>query len=101
MLAEVREAAAGDPDIFVLELAADSHLDINALQRAATVVLLAAGPAKKKIFEAAARGENRIPAGRLKPADIASGLGAAEAAAKACDLARTSSPRDDLVLAPP
>ena len=39
VLAEVREAAAGDPDIFVLELAADSHLEINALQRTATVVL--------------------------------------------------------------
>jgi len=39
VLAEVREAAAGDPDIFVLELAADSHVEINALQRAATVVL--------------------------------------------------------------
>jgi len=39
VLAEVQEAAAGDPDIFVLELAADSHVEINALQRAATVVL--------------------------------------------------------------
>ncbi len=39
VLAEVQEAAAGDPDIFVLELAADSNVEINALQRAATVVL--------------------------------------------------------------
>lgn len=39
VLAQVREAAAGDPDIKVLELAADSHVEINALQRAATVVL--------------------------------------------------------------
>ena len=39
VLAEVRTAAAGDPDIKVLELAADSNVEINALQRAATVVL--------------------------------------------------------------
>ncbi len=39
VLAEVQAAAAGDPDVFVLELAADSHVAINALQRAATVVL--------------------------------------------------------------
>jgi len=39
VLDEVREAAGEDPDIFVLELAADSHVEINALQRAATVVL--------------------------------------------------------------
>lgn len=39
VLAEVREAAAGDPDIFVLALPPDSDGEINALQRAATVVL--------------------------------------------------------------
>lgn len=39
VLAEVREAADGDPDIFVLELPPDSDLEINALQRAATVIL--------------------------------------------------------------
>jgi trehalose synthase len=39
VLAEVREAAATDPDIFVLELPPDSPHDINALQRAATVIL--------------------------------------------------------------
>lgn len=39
VLGEVREAAAGDPDVFVLELPSDSHRTINALQRAATVVL--------------------------------------------------------------
>ena len=39
VLAEVREAAGRDPDIFVLDLPADSHLTINALQRAATIVL--------------------------------------------------------------
>lgn len=39
VLAEVREAAGRDPDIQVLELAPDAHLEINALQRAATIVL--------------------------------------------------------------
>lgn len=39
VLAEAREAAAGDPDVFVLELPPDSHRVINALQRAATIVL--------------------------------------------------------------
>jgi trehalose synthase len=39
VLAEVREAAGQDPDIHVLELPPDAHLEINALQRAAAVVL--------------------------------------------------------------
>jgi trehalose synthase len=39
MLAEVQEEAAGDPDIFVLPLPAESNIEINALQRAATVIL--------------------------------------------------------------
>lgn len=39
VLARVREEAAGDPDIHVLLLPNDAHLDINALQRAATVVI--------------------------------------------------------------
>jgi len=39
VLAEVREAAGRGPDIHVLELPPDAHLEINALQRAATVVL--------------------------------------------------------------
>ncbi|RMF91059.1 MAG: glycosyltransferase [Nitrospinota bacterium] len=39
VLEEVQEAAAGDPDIFVLSLPPDSDIEINALQRAATVVL--------------------------------------------------------------
>jgi trehalose synthase len=39
VLAEVRDAAGHDPDIQVLELPPDAHLEINALQRAATVVL--------------------------------------------------------------
>ncbi len=39
VLAEVQEAAAGDPDIFVLSLPPNSDRDINALQRAATVIL--------------------------------------------------------------
>jgi trehalose synthase len=39
VLAEVREAAGPDPDIHILDLPADAHLAINALQRAATVVL--------------------------------------------------------------
>jgi len=38
-LAELREAARHDPDIAVLELPPDAHLQINALQRAATIVL--------------------------------------------------------------
>jgi trehalose synthase len=36
---EVREAAGKDPDIHILELPSDSHIEINALQRAATIVL--------------------------------------------------------------
>ncbi|MGB4782460.1 glycosyltransferase [Candidatus Methylomirabilis sp.] len=39
VLADVREEAGQDPDIHVLELPADAHLEINALQRAATIVL--------------------------------------------------------------
>jgi trehalose synthase len=39
VLAEVREAAGRDTDIHILELPPDAHLEINALQRAATVVL--------------------------------------------------------------
>jgi len=39
VLAEVREAAASDPDVHVLALPPDSHRTINALQRAATVVV--------------------------------------------------------------
>jgi trehalose synthase len=39
VLARVREEAAGDPDIHVLLLPNDAHLDINALQRAATAVI--------------------------------------------------------------
>ena len=38
-LAELREAAHDDPDIAVLELPPDAHVQINALQRAATIVL--------------------------------------------------------------
>jgi trehalose synthase len=38
-LAELREAAAHDSDIVILELPPDAHLQINALQRAATIVL--------------------------------------------------------------
>jgi trehalose synthase len=39
VLGEVREAAAGDPDIHVLELPASSPLEVNALQRASTIVI--------------------------------------------------------------
>jgi trehalose synthase len=39
VLAEVRQAVAHDADIHVLELPPEAHLEINALQRAATVVL--------------------------------------------------------------
>ena len=39
VLAEVREAAGNDPDIHVLMLPNDAHIEINALQRASTVVI--------------------------------------------------------------
>lgn len=39
VLSEVKEAAADDPDIRVLELPAASPLEVNALQRASTVVI--------------------------------------------------------------
>jgi trehalose synthase len=39
VLREVREAAGGDPDIKILELPPFSDVDINALQRASSVVL--------------------------------------------------------------
>jgi trehalose synthase len=39
VLAQLREAAREDDDLIVLELPADAHLQINALQRAATIVL--------------------------------------------------------------
>ena len=38
-LAELREAASHDSDIVILELPPDAHLQINALQRGATIVL--------------------------------------------------------------
>ncbi|UCE01827.1 MAG: glycosyltransferase [Candidatus Latescibacterota bacterium] len=39
VLAEVHEGADGDPDIFILSLPPDADFEINALQRAATVVM--------------------------------------------------------------
>lgn len=39
VLARVREESNGDPDIHILLLPGDAHLDINALQSAATVVI--------------------------------------------------------------
>jgi trehalose synthase len=39
VLAEVREAAGKDPDVFILELPAAAPLEVNALQRASTVVI--------------------------------------------------------------
>ena len=42
-------------------------LTLRALNAADTLVLLAAGPDKKEMFERAARGDKRIPAGQLNP----------------------------------
>jgi trehalose synthase len=39
VLGEVRDAIGQDPDVHVLELPPEAHLEINALQRAATIVL--------------------------------------------------------------
>ena len=39
VLAEVRERAHGDPDILILELPPTSHVEINAIQRASTVIV--------------------------------------------------------------
>ena len=39
VLAEVRELAGDDPDVHILQLPPDSHRTINALQRAADIVL--------------------------------------------------------------
>jgi len=39
VLSDVREAAERDPDIYVLDLPSNAHLAINALQRAATIVI--------------------------------------------------------------
>ncbi len=39
VLNAVREAADGDPDIHILDLPPTAHLEVNALQRAATIVL--------------------------------------------------------------
>lgn len=39
VLKEVQDAAAGDPDIHVLLLPSDAHREINALQRAADIVI--------------------------------------------------------------
>ena len=39
ILEETRQAAAGDPDVHILELPAASPLEINALQRSATIVI--------------------------------------------------------------
>jgi trehalose synthase len=39
ILREIQETAKGDPDIHILDLPPTSHLEINALQRAATIVI--------------------------------------------------------------
>jgi trehalose synthase len=39
VLAEVKEAAADDRDVHVLELPSNAHLEVNALQRASTIVI--------------------------------------------------------------
>ncbi|MDP6367711.1 MAG: glycosyltransferase [Nitrospinota bacterium] len=39
VLAEVKEAAGGDPDIHILDLPPDAHRKINALQRASNVII--------------------------------------------------------------
>src|SRR5262249_48935705 len=39
VLADVKEKAAGDNDIHILELPPTSHVEINALQRASTVII--------------------------------------------------------------
>ncbi len=39
VLQDVRQRAGDDPDIHILDLPPDSHIEINALQRAATVVM--------------------------------------------------------------
>jgi trehalose synthase len=39
VLSEVRSAADGDPDILIYDLPPTAHLQINALQRAATIIL--------------------------------------------------------------
>src|SRR5438874_574977 len=39
VLAETREAAMGDPDIHILELAPSAPIEVNALQRASTIVI--------------------------------------------------------------
>jgi trehalose synthase len=39
VLTQVREAAEGNPDIYILELPAGSDLEINAIQRAASVIV--------------------------------------------------------------
>lgn len=42
-------------------------LTFKALNRARVLIIMAAGPRKKQVFEAAARGDKKIPAGRLRP----------------------------------
>src|SRR5206468_12975009 len=39
VLAECRERAAGDPDVHVVELPPTANIEINAIQRASTVIL--------------------------------------------------------------
>jgi trehalose synthase len=39
VLAQVHEAAAGDPDVHILQLPPEADVEINALQRAATIIL--------------------------------------------------------------
>ena len=39
VLREVREAAGSDPDVHILDLPPDANLEINAIQRASTVIL--------------------------------------------------------------
>ncbi len=39
VLREIQEAAQGDPDVHILDLPPTSHLEVNALQRASTIVI--------------------------------------------------------------
>src|SRR5207247_1699100 len=70
VLADLRQAAHHDPDIVVLELPPEAHLQINALQRAATIVLqksVRAGLARPGTMTDVA--VNTDPAGRVATVD--------------------------------
>ena len=77
VLAEMNAQLSDDPDIMILNLPADSHLEINALQRLATVIVqksIREGiRARRRGSHVEGKTRDRKPCGRDPPAGIING----------------------------